>query len=62
MTPAAPPGRPGCTTIRVDVSADADPPISPDLVGAFFKDINYAADGGLYAELVQRRSFAGTCT
>ena len=32
-------------------------PISPDLVGIFFEDLNYAADGGLYAELVQNRSF-----
>jgi alpha-L-arabinofuranosidase len=31
--------------------------ISTDLIGAFFEDINYAADGGLYAELVQNRSF-----
>jgi alpha-L-arabinofuranosidase len=31
--------------------------ISPDLVGVFFEDLNYAADGGLYAELVQNRSF-----
>ena len=31
--------------------------ISPMLVGAFFEDLNYAADGGLYAELVQNRSF-----
>jgi alpha-L-arabinofuranosidase len=31
--------------------------ISPDLIGVFFEDINYAADGGLYAELVQNRSF-----
>jgi len=31
--------------------------ISPDLIGIFFEDINYAADGGLYAELVQNRSF-----
>ena len=31
--------------------------ISPDLLGLFFEDINYAADGGLYAELVQNRSF-----
>ena len=23
----------------------------------FFEDINYAADGGLYAELIQNRSF-----
>jgi alpha-L-arabinofuranosidase len=32
-------------------------PISPDLVGIFFEDLNDAADGGLYAELVQNRSF-----
>jgi len=31
--------------------------ISPDLIGIFFEDINYAADGGLYAELIQNRSF-----
>ena len=31
--------------------------ISPVLFGLFFEDINYAADGGLYAELVQNRSF-----
>jgi alpha-L-arabinofuranosidase len=32
-------------------------PISSDLFGLFFEDINYSADGGLYAELVQNRSF-----
>ncbi len=31
--------------------------MSPHLIGAFFEDINYAADGGLYAELIQNRSF-----
>jgi alpha-L-arabinofuranosidase len=31
--------------------------ISSDLFGLFFEDINYAADGGLYAEMVQNRSF-----
>jgi alpha-L-arabinofuranosidase len=31
--------------------------ISPDLFGIFFEDINYSADGGLYAEMVQNRSF-----
>lgn len=28
-----------------------------DLYGLFFEDINHAADGGLYAELIQNRSF-----
>lgn len=32
-------------------------PISSELFGLFFEDINYSADGGLYAELVQNRSF-----
>ena len=31
--------------------------ISDHLFGLFFEDINYAADGGLYAELIQNRSF-----
>lgn len=31
--------------------------ISPNLFGIFFEDLNYAADGGLYAELIQNRSF-----
>ncbi|MBW3093722.1 hypothetical protein KIH79_12545 [Bifidobacterium sp. 82T10] len=28
-----------------------------DLFGVFFEDLNHAADGGLYAELIQNRSF-----
>jgi alpha-L-arabinofuranosidase len=28
-----------------------------DLFGIFFEDLNHAADGGLYAELIQNRSF-----
>jgi len=43
------------TTVTVDLNAGK--PISPNLVGIFFEDLNYAADGGLYAELVQNRSF-----
>lgn len=31
--------------------------INPDMFGIFFEDINYAVDGGLYAELVRNRSF-----
>ncbi|WP_128435006.1 alpha-L-arabinofuranosidase C-terminal domain-containing protein [Streptomyces cyaneus] len=44
------------TVIEVDTRHPGTA-ISPDLFGAFFEDINYAADGGLYAELVQNRSF-----
>ena len=31
--------------------------VSPMLYGIFFEDINHAADGGLYAELISNRSF-----
>ncbi len=31
--------------------------VNPDMYGIFFEDINFAADGGLYAELVKNRSF-----
>ena len=31
--------------------------ISDKLIGVFFEDISYAADGGLYAELIQNRDF-----
>ncbi|WP_229072835.1 alpha-L-arabinofuranosidase C-terminal domain-containing protein [Actinoplanes sp. DH11] len=31
--------------------------IDKSMYGVFFEDINYAADGGLYAELVRNRSF-----
>lgn len=31
--------------------------IDDTMYGVFFEDINRAADGGLYAELVQNRSF-----
>ena len=31
--------------------------VSPTMYGLFFEDINFAADGGLYAELVKNRSF-----
>ena len=32
-------------------------PIQPTMYGIFFEDINYGADGGLYAELIKNRSF-----
>lgn len=35
-------------------------PIQPTMYGIFFEDINFAADGGLYAELVKNRSFEFT--
>ncbi|MBP7052399.1 MAG: alpha-N-arabinofuranosidase [Phycisphaerae bacterium] len=44
------------TTITIQAS-EPGKQISPDLFGVFFEDLNYAADGGLYAELIQNRSF-----
>ena len=31
--------------------------IQPTMYGIFYEDINFAADGGLYAELIKNRSF-----
>lgn len=41
----------------VTITRDGSKAISDKLIGIFFEDINYAADGGLYAELVQNRDF-----
>ena len=42
----------------IDVNTKkAGAPIQPTMYGIFFEDINYAADGGLYGELVKNRSF-----
>ena len=41
-------------TVQVDKPGA---PIAPTMWGIFFEDINLAADGGLYAELVKNRSF-----
>ncbi len=44
--------------VKVDIfTKQVGPDLSPELYGLFFEDINFAADGGLYAELVQNRSF-----
>jgi alpha-L-arabinofuranosidase len=45
-------------TATVDIrAAEKGVAVSPLLYGIFYEDINYAADGGLYAEMVQNRSF-----
>lgn len=44
----------------VVIDVDAAHPgagMSPQMFGIFFEDINFAADGGLYPELVKNRSF-----
>lgn len=47
----------GTSTAQLRTHQPEGKKISPDLFGLFFEDINYAADGGLYAELIQNRSF-----
>ncbi len=43
-------------TIQVDTKKTGSP-IQKTMYGIFFEDINFGADGGLYAELVKNRSF-----
>ena len=56
----------GCAVIaaavqaQVTIDIDAQqrgPKVSPMLYGIFYEDINHAADGGIYAELIRNRSF-----
>lgn len=47
----------GGGTYALNVSSEKGADISDTMVGLFFEDINYAADGGLYAEMVENRSF-----
>ena len=44
-------------TATLSVNTGEKKAISDKLIGIFFEDISYAADGGLYAELVQNRDF-----
>jgi alpha-N-arabinofuranosidase len=43
-------------TVRVDAGSPGAA-INPAMWGVFFEDINFGADGGLYAELVKNRGF-----
>ncbi|MNQ23333.1 Extracellular exo-alpha-L-arabinofuranosidase precursor [compost metagenome] len=44
------------TNLEVDI-ANTVTKIQPTMYGVFFEDINFAADGGLYAEMIKNRSF-----
>ena len=57
QNPAAPTGPTASITVQADKSGNN---ISPTLYGIFFEEINHAGDGGLYAELIQNRSFDET--
>ncbi len=54
----------GLDSVRaaIRVQADERKSVSDHLIGIFFEDINYSADGGLYAELVQNRDFEYAAT
>ena len=44
--------------VKIDVDVNnSGAKVSPCLYGIFYEDINHAADGGLYAELIRNRSF-----
>ena len=46
------------TSLNFDIDLGKEgAPIQETMYGIFFEDINFAADGGLYAELVKNRSF-----
>lgn len=47
----------GPLTATVTLDRSAAKPISDEFIGIFFEDINYGADGGLYAELIRNRDF-----
>ncbi|MCR5468819.1 MAG: alpha-L-arabinofuranosidase [Lachnospiraceae bacterium] len=42
---------------KLVISKKIEHGINRDMIGLFFEDINFAADGGLYAELLENRSF-----
>ena len=43
-------------TLSVDAGADGIP-LNPGMYGIFFEEINHSGDGGIYAELIENRSF-----
>ena len=43
--------------MRLQVSKTKGVDIREGMMGLFFEDINYGADGGLYAEMIENRSF-----
>ena len=43
--------------MNVQITGKTGAPIREGMIGLFFEDINYAADGGIYAEMIENRSF-----
>lgn len=48
--------------LKLSVSDKTARKINSDMIGLFFEDINFGADGGLYAELIENRSFEAVKT
>jgi alpha-L-arabinofuranosidase len=45
---------------KIEITVENPKPeitVAPNMYGIFFEDINFGADGGLYAELIKNRSF-----
>lgn len=43
--------------MKITIKREGKVPVSAGGVGLFFEDLNYALDGGLYAELLENRNF-----
>ena len=52
-------GQSNTRSLQVDASKSVAK-IQPTMYGIFFEDINFAADGGIYAEMVKNRGFEFT--
>lgn len=44
--------------MKLQISNCKKAAVQDGMIGLFFEDINYAADGGLYAEMIENRSFS----
>lgn len=43
--------------MKIEITNKKGVDVNPHMIGLFFEDINYGADGGLYGELLENRSF-----
>ena len=50
-------GKERMETMNIKIGTEQRAKLQEGMIGLFFEDINYAADGGLYAELLENRSF-----
>ena len=48
---------PAAAQRQFDITTKPGAPVQSTMYGIFFEDINFGADGGLYAEMVENRSF-----